>query len=210
MGITQSGELQLLFGRDYHENPVAFHLYEPLLLYLLSSLQATSGSANDIPSTTGFCLMRAWQIQTLIHWGRPIGIRLWTRKPIRFIADMDPITSCLASLGGPFGNDVEIFMGGDVGYRVDLIPEWGGVDATITPTVSSNISAASAGSENIVAVWKDDDDNVWFDLWQTSETYSNGAWVGSIDLGFRADGNPTILVVEYQWEVYARQGTNIF
>lgn len=143
--------------------------------------------------------------------GAPLSVPAGVETAQLFPEHMDPITTCQTSLGGPFGKDVEIFMGGDVGYRIDVSSGWM-VGAAIPDSVSiSNISAVAAGSEKIVATWKDSSGSVWYDLWRTSETHPGGAWVGSVDLGFQADGDPAVIARSAnQWEVYAHQGDKLF
>ena len=133
--------------------------------------------------------------------------------------DLNPPESCGAPLRGPFGKDVEVFLGpwegANGGYRLDQPPAW--YDAEQIPDISSvsNIVAIPLSTERIAALWNESG-TLYYNIWDASREdgdASPGGWNSSASplTGITPEGNPVLISpAGNQIEIYARAGGKIY
>jgi hypothetical protein len=132
--------------------------------------------------------------------------------------NLNPPESCGVPMRGPFGQDVEIFLGPwestSRGFRVNQDPAWYGQETLLNAAPYSNLSAVPLGIERIAAVWKQGSSGgkLNYSIWDASiaDGGSPGAWgmkSGEIINLNNPDGNPALIpLTDNSWEVITRQG----
>lgn len=137
------------------------------------------------------------------------------QMPPLYPAEMAAPDSCGVPLGGPFGKDVEILLN-DVQYELE--PGWhprAGIPCAACPDgfsePSSDVAAASLGTERIAAVWRESgvashEGELYYNIWDTSGGWGGEEdWINKLPNDLTPEGNPAFLATRgHGWEVYAR------
>ena len=132
--------------------------------------------------------------------------------------EITPPEDCKVPLQGPFGKDLEVFRGGDMGLSYAFSPRWESDVYLTSPywtkdRIRSTIGATAVNSEQIVAIWEQLGSTLLkYDIWNGD--WSPWALPGTTPtyrelpaLPESPAGGPVVLTTGPQrWEVYIRVG----